>query len=203
MIKDLRQRFTFGFTLTEVLIVIGIIVFLILVAMVAFRSQIFKGRDAKRKGDIHKIQVAIEEYEKDNNCYPLPSEVVCDPGTGLQPYLDNIPCDPTTNASYLYEIEDSSCPDWYRLLANLENETDLDAQFACGPGGTYNFYASSPNAPACSLRESDFYGCKLGVCAPIMWDNARPGPECDPNYQSSSCYGQCGPAGNECEPWGQ
>lgn len=203
MKDSLGQKNTKGLTLTELLIVVGIIVFLVLLALAAFRNQIFKGNDAKRKGDIHNIQVAVEEYEKDNNCYPLPSQIVCNPGTGLRPYLDKIPCDPTTNASYLYEMEDSACPNWYRLLANLENETDPDAQSACGPSGTYNYYASSPNAPACNLVESDFFGCKGGVCVPIMWDLTRPGPECDPNFQNSSCYGQCGPPGNECEPWSQ
>jgi type II secretory pathway pseudopilin PulG len=192
-----------GFTLTELMVVVGIIIFLSMLAIFAFRGQIFKGRDARRKGDIHKIQVAVEEYEKDNNCYPLPSQLVCDPGTGLQPYLEKIPCDPTTDASYLYQIEESSCPDWYRLLANLENENDPDAQSACGPDGSYNYYSASPNAPFCNLTESSFYGCKTGVCVPIFWDNLRPGPECDPNYQNASCYGQCGPQANECQPWDQ
>jgi len=192
-----------GMTLTEILIVVGILTFLILMVTVAFRSQLFKGNDAKRKGDIHRIQVAIEEYEKDNNCYPLPDQVVCDPGTGLQPYIDKIPCDPTTNSSYVYEHEDSLCPDWYRVLANLENASDSDAQSACGPEGTYNFYQSSPNAPLCNLTESDFYGCINGVCTPISWDNLRPGPECDPNYQNASCYGQCGNPINECGSWDQ
>lgn len=201
MKKRLTRNNLGGLTLTEVLIVIGILTFLILMVLLAFRSQIFKGNDAKRKGDIHKIQVAIEEYEKDHNCYPLPSQVVCNPGTGLQPYLDKIPCDPVTDSSYLYEIEDSGCPSWYRVLADLENESDPDAQDACGPDGSYNYYASSPNAPLCHLVESEFYGCKSGVCVPILWDNSRPGPECDPNYQNPSCYGQCGPPANECQGW--
>lgn len=202
MIEKKLKNFK-GFTLTEMLIVVSIVTFLILMVLLAFRSQIFKGNDAKRKGDIHRIQVAIEEYEKDNNCYPLPDDIVCDPGTGLQPYLEKIPCDPITEASYLYEIQDSSCPRWYRLLANLENENDEDAQSYCGPGGTYNYYASSPNAPTCNLSESSFYGCKDAVCVPILWDNFRPGPECDPNYQNSTCYGQCGPDANECQPWNE
>lgn len=200
---DVLRNKDSGLTLVELLVVVGIIVFLILMAVLAFRGQIFKGNDAKRKGDIHKIQVAIEEYEKDHNCYPLPSQITCDPGTGLQPYLDKIPCDPTTDASYLYEIEQSGCPGWYRVLANLEDLNDPDAMNSCGSNGSYNYYASSPNAPSCHLVESEYYGCKGGTCVPILWDNERPGPECDPNYQNSTCYGQCGPQANECEPWEQ
>jgi type II secretory pathway pseudopilin PulG len=200
-----------GLTLIEVLIVVGILTFLVLMVLLAFRNQIFKGNDAKRKGDIHKIQVAIEEYEKDYNCYPLPSQVVCDPGTGLQPYLDKIPCDPTTDASYYYEPEDATCPEWYRLYTVLENEKDADLISSIGPQGDFNYYASSPNAPIpipsssgdSDSEESDFYGCRSGVCVPILWDSSRPGPECDPNYQSPSCYSQCGPPANECEPWNE
>lgn len=196
-----KLNFTSGLTLTEMLIVVSILSFLILVSIWFFRGQILKGNDAKRKGDIQRIQVAIEEYEKDNNCYPTPDLLTCDPGTGLKPYINKIPCDPTSGAPYIYEHENSGCPKWYRLLANLENLNDPDAQVACGPNGTYNYYASSPNAPLCNLQESDFYGCKDGVCVPISWDVARPGPECDPNYQNSTCYDQCGPPDKECEPW--
>ena len=81
-------------TLVELLIVVSIIILLVLIAIAFFRGQLFKGLDAKRKADINRIKVAIEEYEKDHDCYPPPQIVVCDPGTGLSPYLDKIPCDP-------------------------------------------------------------------------------------------------------------
>lgn len=198
------------------LVVISIIVILTLIIIWFLRNQIFKGNDAKRKGDIHKIQVAVEEYEKDNDCYPLPQLVVCDPGDGLKPYFSKIPCDPTTNASYYYEYEDSSCPSWYRIYTNLQNLSDSDIKGYCGPDYAFNYYMTSPNAPDpdCTLVENgggggpsqDFYGCFSGSCLPISWDPARPGPECDPNYGSSTCYSQCinfetGAAQNGCQPW--
>lgn len=206
-----------GFTLVEVMIVVAIISFLVILAVLAYKTQIFKGKDAKRKSDINRIQIAVEEYEKDYNCYPLPQLVVCDPGTSLRPYIDRIPCDPKTNASYYYEYEDSSCPSWYRFYAILENTNDPDVTAGIGPGGAFNYIAASPNAPAISTSPSGstpptgetptpppqntFYGCKSGVCVPISWDPSRPGPECDPNYQNPSCYGQCGPQANECQSW--
>src|SRR3990170_6469076 len=101
-----KQRFfknQSGITLTELMIVVVIIAALALLAFWALRTQIFKGYDARRKGDIARIKVAVEEYEKDHDCYPLPQLVVCDPGTGLRPYLDSIPCDPRTGASYYYD----------------------------------------------------------------------------------------------------
>jgi len=224
-----------GVTLTELLVVVSIIVLLLSFILWYFRNQIFKGNDAKRKGDIHKIQVAVEEYEKDNNCYPLPQLVVCDPGEGLKPYLSEVPCDPVTDASYYYEYQDSSCPSWYRIYANLDNVQDEIITELCGPGYSFNYYASSPNAPAPNCVEiegeedgegggeeggeegeeggseggtvEEFYGCFTGVCLPINWDPARPGPECDPNYGNNTCYDQCtdtetGLPQNECESWG-
>ncbi len=207
-----------GVTLTELLVVVTILVFLMAVVMWYFRSQLFKGNDAKRKGDIHNIKVAVEEYEKDNNCYPLPQLVICDPGTGLKPYMSQVPCDPMTDASYYYEHEDSECPSWFRIFTNLDNLTDIDIPGMCGPDYSFNWYDGSPNAPDPDCMDveeggnggggtgEDFYGCFSGACQPINWDSARPGPECDPNYGNGTCYGQCtdpdtGQPQNECQSW--
>src|SRR5690242_15379639 len=99
------KKYSRGFTLTELIIVVSIIGFLAVLSLIYLRTQTFKGTDAKRKSDIKNIQVAIEEYEKDNDCYPLPQVVTCEPGTGLSPYMSKIPCDPTTKASYYYEYD--------------------------------------------------------------------------------------------------
>jgi prepilin-type N-terminal cleavage/methylation domain-containing protein len=207
-----------GFTLVEVIIVVVIIASLVLLAIAFFRGQIFKGNDARRKGDINRIKIGLEEYEKDHNCYPLSQTVVCNPGTGLTPYLDKIPCDPTTHASYYYEYENSSCPSWYRVYTKLENSSDTAIVSGIGPNGAFNYYSGSPNAPGATPGpssapapsggggggaggQSGFYGCISGACVPISWDSNRPGPECDPNYQNATCYGSCGSPSNVCVPW--
>lgn len=141
-----------GFTLVELLIVITMITFLALIIIGGFRSQIFKGKDARRKSDIKKIQIAVEEYEKDNDCYPDTSIIICTPGDGLRPYLDKIPCDPATQLSYVYEIESKACPSWYRVYSMLENKEDKDiekvgCEDGCGPNSVFNYYAGSSNAP--------------------------------------------------------
>lgn len=200
-----------AFTLVELIIVVSILAFIAIIAIAYFRGQLFKGNDARKKADINRIQVAVEEYEKDHNCYPLPYVVQCNPGTGLQPYLEEIPCDPTTKGSYAYEYEDSSCPSWYRIYALLDNVNDTQVIEDIGPESAYNYYQASPNAPDIETSGTTggsgppegvtFYGCKVGVCQEISWDYSRPGPECDPNYTNSSCYGQCGPEATECKPW--
>lgn len=201
-----------GMTLIEVMIVVLIIAFITVITIVYLRSQTLKGNDARRKTDLRKIGIAVEEYEKDHNCYPLPSVVTCSPGTGLVPYLDKIPCDPVSNTNYYYEHEDSACPKWYRLYASLDNNKDPDYIASIGPNSAYSYEQSSSNAPSITsgsgTQQSNFYGCFSGVCTPISWDPNRPpsgGVECDPNFQDSSCYSQCtdtnGIPKNECIPW--
>jgi len=201
-----------GLTLVELLIVVSVISFLAILITVFLRSQVFKGNDARKKADIKRIGIAVEEYEKDNNCYPIASLVSCNPGKGLTPYINKIPCDPITKASYMYEHEDSSCPRWYRIYGLIENESDVDYIDNIGPNGDFTYYYSSPNAPSPSQAVSggsevtepptDFYGCISGACTLLTWDPTRPGPSCDPNFQNPTCYGQCANPVNECEPWG-
>ncbi len=93
-----------GVTLTELLIVISIIAFLATIALVSFRGQIFKATDAKKKSEIKKIQLAVEEYEKDNDCYPTEWPVEPD---------------------YSYQPEPGTCPSWYRIHTKLNDESDF------------------------------------------------------------------------------
>lgn len=207
MIKKTSHYSERGLTLVELIIVVSIIIILILIIIAFFRGQIFKGNDAKRKSDLMRIKIALEEYEKDNDCYPLPQFVTCNPGTGLTPYLNKIACDPTTHASYFYEYENDSCPKWYRIYTKLDNTTDPSFKGWVGPKSSFNYFTSSANAPLDGSTggetggNGDFYGCKSGICVPLTWNDARPGPECDPNYQNPSCYGQCGTPISECAPW--
>lgn len=193
-----------GLTLIEILIVLVIIIILVLIMLFFWRKQLFKSNDAKRKSDIEMLTVAIEEYEKDHNCYPHPTTVNldCKPGDGLSDYIAKIPCDPVTGASYYYDYDlSSTCPKWFRLSAKLEDESDSAAQDYCGPSGSFNYYQSSPNAPSCEFTQpsGNFYGCKSGVCVPLLWDNSRPGVECEPFYRRSDCFGACG--SSSCTPW--
>lgn len=208
-----------AFTLIEVVIVVVILSMLVLLAIAFYRGQIFKGNDARRKSDINRIKIAVEEYEKDYSCYP-PALPNCDPGTGLRPYIDKIPCDPITHANYFYYIDPDSgnCPKWYKIYSNIE-PNDAAAIEGVGPGAAFNYFSGSPNAPSESgsvvsgssgpsasggggggAVTGDYYGCINGVCVPISWDPNRPGPECDVHYQQSNCTGSCTDA-NKCIPW--
>lgn len=143
-----------GFTLVEILVVVMIISLLITVGVLAYVKQIQKSYDSKRKSDIYKIKIALEEYEKDFDCYPdgLPA---CDTtGHALEDYIETIPCDPEegTNYGYVADTVNLACPRWFGAYALLKDTNDsvisrLGCDSGCGPGSAYNFYLSSPNMP--------------------------------------------------------
>jgi len=145
MVEDITKK---AFTLTEILIVMGVLAIISVIATSFFRGQILKGRDAKRKSDVKQISTVLEEYYADNECYPANGAVSCTPGDFLQPYLNKIACDPESNISYPYTAEVSTCPSWFRLFALLENKSDPDIVPEIGPSGEYNWTLASPNAPS-------------------------------------------------------
>lgn len=205
-----------GMTLIEVLVVISIIALLLILSFVVYQAQIAKGNDAKRKADVYKIKIALEEYEKDNECYPatLPS---C--GENLSSYLGSVPCDPVSKEPYAYFPEPgTSCPSWYWTFVNLDNvkeDTDseeLGCQYGCGPSEdltVFEYYEYSPNAPkpfrvteggsiVDGVALTDYYGCFEGVCKFVGAGDEK---WCFPNYGSLDvCLDRCDP-GDTCTPY--
>lgn len=212
-----------GFTLIEVLIVIAFLALMILVAIFAFKGQLSKGYDSERKSDLNRIKIALEEYEKDYNCYPpyLPSCKADDAGI-LKPYIPVIPCDPHTKTDYVYYADPTStCARWSWLFTNLEYTgdpkiTEIGCQNGCGynqdfgfnyyettPGAPDPFKSGSPNVPP--DVSGDYYGCFSGICQPIDVNPDTHQPVCQPNFSDSGCRGLCrdesgGPI-NECNPY--
>jgi prepilin-type N-terminal cleavage/methylation domain-containing protein len=149
----MAKKYFHGFTLVELMIVLAIISILATIAIMYFGPQIFKGNDAERKADIDRIKIALEEYEKDNNCYPPRDKMLScgtDASIAIHPYLNNVPCDPVKHIAYYYESsnsDDSLCGAWFRLYTVLENKSDTSATPNIGPSGSYNYVQSSGNAP--------------------------------------------------------
>lgn len=207
-----------GFTLIELLVVVAVIALLSVLAINVYFRQIAKGNDARRKADINRIKIAVEEYEKDKNCYP--QYVTCGsvPSQPIYPYLRNVPCDPLTKKSYTYNYENSTCPNWYIFYSKLQNSSDGSITIGVGPSSAFNYYSGSANAPTPVNSEptasptgvggnivpsGGLFGCRQGVCVPIKWNPNRkpePGPECDVSYKddTGNCFGNCGPAAAEC-----
>lgn len=145
-----------GVTVIELLVVLAILSIFILVGVWAWKKQLMKSRDARRKVDLKKFQEAIEDYLGDKGCYPDSESNSCGasivPDLG-PPYLPEPICDPLNNSrsNYLYSIDPGeSCKSWYKIYARLENEDDpiiekVGCGGGCGPGRNYNYWVSSSN----------------------------------------------------------
>ncbi len=181
-----------GFTLIEIIIVVTILALLILLASSSFLKNIFLGNDARKKADLNKIKIYIEEYEKDHDCYPTAeSMALCGSSSliAIHPYLSNVPCNPLTKEPYAYEPDpdNTSCPSWFRLYADLQNEKDPKIITEIGPDSAYNYYVSSDNAPSPErCADSGRYGCFGDVCKKICED------DCTIFFDAeSACIGSC------------
>lgn len=150
----------FGFTLMELMIVMGLIMILSVVGIGSFMVATVKSRDAQRKNDLNQMVKAIESFYSDVGHYPL-SETSTDAtkdtphcyestggiGTDLQcisggklyskndtiyAYYITIPSDPVRQAPYTY-ISDGTT---FAIYAGLENENDKD--LLKNPDGSVN-----------------------------------------------------------------
>lgn len=133
-----------GFTLIELLVTISILSILMTIALISYGSVQKNARDGKRKSDISIIQSALEQYHSDQGFYPTSGEVL--PGIaislGSKTYLNKVPVDPTTGASYSYSPSSASvtprgacdtatrCIN-YCLYATLENNSNAVAAPLC------------------------------------------------------------------------
>lgn len=141
----LSHKSKFGFSLIELLIVIGVIGVLTssLVVIINPVAQLQKARDAQRKSDLKQIQSALEMYRADIGSYPATLKN-CNSNTALgnslatpsctSIYMSKVPNDPR-GGNYTYTLSGAS----YTLVGCLENLTDTqaDSPFVnCTVGGS-------------------------------------------------------------------
>lgn len=94
-----------GFTLFELLLVVTIIAMLSVLGAVSVSAQRKKASDAKRRTDIHELQVAVEGYYGDHGRYPDQLPAAGQPlisVDGQTVYLRSVPKDPKNVAPNLY-----------------------------------------------------------------------------------------------------
>lgn len=211
-----------GVTLIEVLLVVSILVLMVGVTTGALNpiALINKGRDAKRKKDVTRIKIAMEEYMADNGCFPadpflteLTSEAHC--GTDVfSPWLNSWPCDPNGSSYYLL-VEEVDRPGWFKIIVYLENEKDKDipswwydnspGSYLVGDGSLsnadVNFGVSSTNV-LWYERVYPGYCSNTGQChyaydCDVNGENCSCNPTLDPTAcVGDNCYtdGSCRPA---------
>lgn len=89
-----------GFTLVELLVVISIIAILSVIGITVYSGVQKSARDAKRRGDLHALVLALEQYKTQNGSYPAVGDCwqsqACWSLTGLKltGYIQDIPNDP-------------------------------------------------------------------------------------------------------------
>lgn len=184
--KNLR-----GMSITEILIVVTFLSIIAVVLISAFQpgTQLGKAWDARRKSDLAKLKIKLEDYYNDNKKYP--DTLPC--GASFTPYMDKIPCDPETGSDYAYVTSGNS----YQIYTSLNNLSDVQiakigCENGCGPENTclYNYGISSPNigldnCDACDygcFGDASNYGCHVNMAT-----HDCPKRFCDLAECSSAC----------------
>lgn len=137
-----------GFTLIEMLIVIGIISLLVAMEGFIYVNSQRSARDGKRKSDLENIRAALEQYRSTNNSYPasLAFNPSCTPNgslnDGSNTYMNPLPSDPRCQLYHYYYS--ATCPpplgicNDYTLGARLE-QTSTAPCGSCGSGSSCNY----------------------------------------------------------------
>ncbi|HEX8965760.1 MAG TPA: prepilin-type N-terminal cleavage/methylation domain-containing protein [Patescibacteria group bacterium] len=123
------NRIAKGFSLIELVVVIGMlaILFTVLIGIMNPLVQINKAKDSQREHDLEQIKTALDSYYADTGCYPQTLPFNFSFSKGLATYTKNVPQDPNCNSNspsscYLYQTDTtSSCPQWNVLYAKLTN----------------------------------------------------------------------------------
>ncbi len=143
--RPYNLQFFSGFTLVELLVVIGVIAMILAVVFPNFMGARERARDSKRKTDLLEIRKALEIYKLDQNppSYPandfLNNSDLCNSCWSTGPnctqtiYMRKFPCDPQTSLPYIYNLNEADNLK-YSLSACLENEADpeKDSEVAAG-----------------------------------------------------------------------
>lgn len=201
--------------LIEVLLVIAILAILGVGTTIGVQSQMIKASDTKIKNDLITIRSAFIQYYDDTGCFPIEL-----PNCGEDfkknntLYLKDFPCLKDTTP-YAYEIIeapgnnregdkfDPLCPQWYKILTNLQNENDksidlIGCRRGCGIECNYNFGISSTNKAINEFcQQYDKYACTpSGYCQLYADPDISDCPTVFRDDQT--CQGKCKIKENRC-----
>lgn len=90
---ETRTRRAAGFTLMELMIVMGLIVTLAGIGLSVYGNSVTRAREATLKEDLFRMRDAIDQYYADKSTYPPSLDALV-----TEKYLRAVPVDPFTNA---------------------------------------------------------------------------------------------------------
>lgn len=164
----MKNRNQKGFTLIEIIVVVGILAVLTITALIAFNPsyQFQKARDAQRKSDLSQISKALENYNGDYGSYP--SNTASYQITGVPwgtpwtvagknvTYMTLVPKDPSSSRKYIYYV--TSDGQSYYLYASLERDSDPKI---CAGG-----QCTAPSGSGLNMSNACGGKCNYGVTSP-------------------------------------
>jgi len=204
-----------GLSLTEILIVLAIVALLLVATYFVFYKQIFRAKDSKRKADLHGLTNILEDFYNNRGCYPQPIEVCYDPDgndpchicgdeAGSPNIGYDLPCNPDhPEQKYLYDAENTTCPQWYQIYTELAgtDDTDICPYGSCGfnPDYGYDYGVSSPNINLNVNTDHLYAYDKWGSCGDCGTEENCQGSAyleiygsllecCDDHPNANSCY---------------
>ena len=130
--KSILNSHKKGFTLIEIVLVIGLLGILATTLLVIINPvrQIQKSGDSRRKAELKQIQASLELYRSDFGNYPAASSnnvqncgnALMDPACNTSTYLQNVPRDPV-GRDYYYALTSNG----YNLYGCAQVSTDPEA----------------------------------------------------------------------------
>lgn len=206
-----------GFTLPETLLVAFLLAVLALSIVILVPGILRKARDARRKSDLYKIGLAMEDYFDFSGRFPasLPDcgKPLTIAGSAVIPV---VPCDPTTGIGYIYNTNQLGT--FYKIYTNLERLDDpvigqIGCQNGCGPQCQYNYGVSSTNinidrclqGPVAPGIGDGFevspptYACSPGAASKCEEYDDPVRSECPKTYLSDDCDNECIYKENRCK----
>lgn len=130
-----------GFTILEMVVVIGIIGVIGTAGLSSYSAVQKKARDSRRTTDLELMRAAVEQYRSNTNAYPttMPFPAsggntgLCDPaGCSSGKYLESVPTDPIPPQRYVYQYESASDYTVCALLASGGTSSFGDCSSATG-----------------------------------------------------------------------
>ncbi len=88
-----------GFTLMELLVVMGLIVLLASIGLMAYSSSVTRGKEAVLKEDLFRMRDAIDQFYVDKGKYPVDLSELVAGG-----YLRAVPVDPLTGSADSWQL---------------------------------------------------------------------------------------------------